>query len=74
MELIVGKMVKRLRQEKGVTQEQLGCFLGISCQAVSKWENGPTMPDISLLPEIARLLGVTTDDLFSISIDDHMAR
>lgn len=56
--------LRRLRQEKKLTQEQLANILGVSVQSVSRWECGNTLPDVMLLPEIARLYGVTVDDLY----------
>lgn len=56
--------LRRLRLEKGLTQEQLACTLGVSVQSVSRWECGNTLPDVMLLPEIAHLYGVTVDDLY----------
>ena len=56
--------LRRLRLAKGLTQEQLAATLGISMQSVSRWECGNTLPDVMLLPEIARLYGVTVDDLY----------
>ena len=50
--MTIGKNVKRLRQNKGITQEQLGEALGMSGQAVSKWENGSALPDITVLPKL----------------------
>lgn len=58
------KNLRRLRLEKGMTQEQLANVLGISVQSVSRWECGNTLPDVMLLPQIARLYGVTVDDLY----------
>lgn len=52
------------RKEKGLTQEQLAQLLGISFQAISKWENAQTMPDISLLPQLAKILDISIDKLF----------
>lgn len=52
------------RKEKGLTQEELAQILGISFQAVSKWENAQSMPDISLLPQLSRSLEVSIDKLF----------
>lgn len=56
--------LRRLRLEKNLTQEQLANILGVSVQSVSRWECGNTLPDVMLLPEIARLYGVTIDDLY----------
>lgn len=74
MKLKLGSAIKRLRTERGVTQEQLGDALGISYQAVSKWENGSTLPDIALLPELAVYFGVDIDTLFSIDDSDKLKR
>lgn len=56
--------LRRLRLEKKLTQEQLANILGVSVQSVSRWECANTLPDVMLLPEIARLYGVTVDDLY----------
>lgn len=56
--------LRRLRLAKGLTQEQLSNILGVSIQSVSRWECGNTLPDVMLLPDIARLYGVTVDDLY----------
>lgn len=56
--------LKRLRSEKGFTQEQIAEKLGVSAQSVSRWECGNTLPDVLLLPEIARVYGITVDDLY----------
>ena len=63
MDMTIGKRIAHLRKEKGLTQEELAQHMGVSGQAVSKWENGQTCPDISALPKLARLLGVTVDEL-----------
>ena len=60
----MGSIIARLRREKGMTQEQLANALGISYQAVSKWENELSSPDISALPLLADLFGVSIDELF----------
>ena len=52
------KFIAELRKEKGMTQEQLGERLGVNSRSVSRWENGHGMPDISLLLELADVLGV----------------
>ena len=58
------KNLRKLRLEKKLTQEQVAEKLGVSAQAVSRWETGVTFPDIMLLPELARIYGVLVDDLF----------
>ena len=63
MDMTIGKRIALLRKEKGLTQEELANHMGVSPQAVSKWENDQTCPDISALPKLARLLGVTVDEL-----------
>ncbi|MBQ7290364.1 MAG: helix-turn-helix domain-containing protein [Clostridia bacterium] len=65
MELKIGEKIAKHRKLKGYTQEQLGEFLGVSGQAVSKWENGG-VPDTYLLPNIAKVLGVSVDILFGV--------
>ena len=60
----MGNILARLRKEKGMTQEQLANELGISYQAVSKWENELSSPDISALPLLADIFGVSVDALF----------
>lgn len=55
--------LKELRKTKNISQEKLAEYLGVSYQAVSKWENGVTSPDILLLPDIARYYGITVDEL-----------
>ena len=54
-----------LRRNAHLTQEQFADKLGLSFQAVSKWENGLSCPDIALLPEIAKIYGISVDKLFT---------
>ena len=63
MDMTIGKRIAHLRKEKGLTQEELAGHMGVSPQAVSKWENDQTCPDISTLPKLAKLLGVSVDEL-----------
>lgn len=70
----IGSKIKLLRQKVGVTQEQLGERLGISAQSISKWENGITMPDITLLPLLSGELGVSIDELFDLTTDQKLQR
>lgn len=65
MEMTLGKRIAMLRRQKGLKQEDLANELDVSPQAVSKWENDQTCPDISLLPRLAQLLGVSVDELLS---------
>ncbi|MBN6187837.1 helix-turn-helix domain-containing protein [Aneurinibacillus sp. BA2021] len=58
------------RKEKGLTQEELAQILGLSFQAISKWENAQTMPDISLLPTLSRTLEVSIDKLLGYVAQD----
>ena len=57
--------VKKLRLQKGITQEDLASALGVCPQAVSKWENGNTYPDGPLLLPLSKQLGVSLDTLFA---------
>ena len=72
----MGKRISELRKNKGMTQEQLAQQVGVTAQAVSKWENDLSCPDISILPQLAEALGVTTDELLgkvqlrSLSLED----
>lgn len=70
----IGTKIRQLRLRRGMTQEQLGAELGLSAQAISKWEAAATMPDISLLPRLSVLFGVTIDELFSLTDDSRMDR
>ena len=65
MELTLGKRVAALRKQKDLRQDDIAQLLDVSPQAVSKWENDQTCPDIGLLPKLAQILGVTTDELLS---------
>ena len=65
MDKTIGKRIAELRKNKGLKQENLAEMLGVSGQAVSKWENDQSCPDISLLPQLAQILGVTVDELLS---------
>lgn len=60
---MVGKNIKRLRMEKGMTQEALAEQLNVTRQAVSNWENGKTQPDVESLGQIARILEASVEEL-----------
>ena len=70
----LSNQIKALRQRKGVTQETLAEHLGVTAQAVSKWERGSASPDIALLPSLSAYFGVTIDALFALSDDTRMER
>lgn len=66
----IGSRIAAKRKALGLTQEELAAQLGISSQAVSKWENDVSCPDISLLPALAKALGCTTDALLTGKEDE----
>jgi len=70
----LGKKIKQLRFKAGLTQEQLADKLGIGPQSVSKWENSVAMPDITALPLIAEIFGVSIDDLFDLTNEQRFNR
>lgn len=63
-EKLFAKQLVILRKEQKMTQEELADQLHVSAQAVSKWENGHSLPETALLPELARILDVSIDNLF----------
>ena len=58
--------LKRLRKINDLTQEQLSDCMGVSPQAVSRWETGATCPDISALPQLAEIFNITVDELLGV--------
>ena len=65
METTLGNRIAMLRRKKEQKQDALAEMLGVSPQAVSKWENDQSCPDISLLPKLSQILGVTVDELLT---------
>ena len=61
----IGKLIAVKRKEKNLTQEELAEKLGITNKAVSKWENGKCMPDLSIIQELCNILGITVSTLLS---------
>ena len=64
----LGDKIKELRKNKNLSQEVLANHLGVSFQAVSKWENGSTMPDITMIPAIASFFHISIDELFDFNL------
>lgn len=64
----MGTIIRKLRKERGLTQEELAEILGVTFQAVSKWENETGMPDISQVVPLANVFGCTTDTLFGTEL------
>lgn len=61
----IGTVIRKYRKDLGITQEEMANYLGVTAPAVNKWEKNNTLPDVTLLAPIARLLGITTDELLS---------
>lgn len=74
MNMELGKKIRQLRFKAGLTQEQLADKLGISAQSVSKWENAAAMPDITTLPLLAEIFGISIDDLFDLTNEQRLNR
>lgn len=66
----IGTVIKKARLEKKITQEELAITLGVTTQAVSRWETGVSYPDITLIPSIANYLDVTSDELLGIKLEE----
>lgn len=66
MKISIGENLKRLRLQKDITQEQLATVLGVSPQAISRWENNSAYPDITMLPSIAIFYNTTIDELIGM--------
>lgn len=67
MTIYLSENIKRLRLEKGLTQETLSEFLGVTSQSVSNWERGESYPDITMLPEIAGFFKVSVDEILGVN-------
>lgn len=66
----IGNKIKELRKQRGITQEQLADSIGVSFQAVSKWENNITLPDITFAPALASYFGISMDILFDYNLEE----
>ena len=64
--IIISQKIKKYRKEKRITQAEFGGILGVTAQAVSKWEAEICYPDITFLPDIAEIVGCGIDELFAM--------
>ena len=71
--LKIGEKIKELRKAQNITQEKLAEYLNISYQAISKWENGLALPDITLIPSLSNFFGVSADELLNIKTAENEA-
>ena len=62
-EINIAGAITRKRKEKGITQEELACYIGVSKASVSKWETGQSYPDIVFLPQLASYFNISLDEL-----------
>ena len=69
MQLKIGDKIRLLRKNEGRTQEELAAALGVTGQAVSRWESGGAYPDMELIPSVANFFGVSIDELFGYEND-----
>lgn len=67
MNLLIGEKIKKLRRARDLTQEDVAAHLGVSFQAISKWERNEGYPDITMLPAIANYFGITVDELLGMN-------
>ena len=69
----MNEVIRKYRKERGLTQEQVAGYLGVSTPAVNKWESGSSYPDITLIPALARLLRVDLNTLmcFQENLSEH---
>ena len=68
MAMKIGEKIKMLRKARNISQESLAKVLGVTFQAVSKWETNTTVPDVSIIPSIASFFGVSIDELFDYNV------
>ena len=74
MNIKIGDTIKKLRQKKRITQKQLAAYLGVTEQAISRWESGGGSPDIQLLPPLASFFSVSADTLLGIDVSGREQR
>ncbi len=74
MNIKIGNKIKDLRTKRKITQEQLAVAIGVTPQAISRWESGTGYPDIEYLPALANYFGVSSDELLGINRDEREKR
>jgi len=74
MNMKMGEKIRSLRKSRNISQEILAQYLGVSFQAVSKWENGSALPDVAMIPAIASFFDVSTDELFNFNLIEQEQR
>ena len=70
MTIKLGEKIKALRKQKNISQEMLAQYLGVSFQAISKWENDLALPDITMMPVLASFFGVSMDEIFDFNLKE----
>ena len=74
MNMIIGENIRKLRKQKGTTQEALADYLAVTPQAISRWESGAGYPAIEYLPDLAGFFGVSVDELLGVRLSEREAR
>ena len=67
----IDKLIKKLRKEKKLTQEELGNLIGVSGKAVSKWERGQSLPDVAIIKKLSDNLGISSDELLQGKVNQN---
>lgn len=70
----IGKLIADLRKKQGLTQQELGDKVGVGFRAVSKWERGLTLPDISIINELSKILGISSDELLTGKVNNSKSK
>jgi transcriptional regulator with XRE-family HTH domain len=68
-EINLASVIVAKRREKGITQDELAAYIGVSKASVSKWETGQSYPDITFLPQLAAYFNISIDELMGLSTD-----
>ena len=74
MMITIGENIKRMRNQKSVTQEKLAESIGVTAQAISRWESGTGYPAIEYLPELAGFFGISVDELLGVKLSEREVR